>query len=216
VTHVTTKNHFQILVYLIIAVLITPLSGLSGVKAAFPHVFVNPPYQTIDAVRNVFAANVCISDVFNLYGYEFKLYYNSTALNGSSVIGGPFLEESGQTPFFQPVAFTDHYNSTYGIVWVASALTGSVLGVDGDGVLATIEFNATALGNLIPLSLRDVKLSDPNHNPIPYVSSDGTVTVLSEFTWTTAILTLILISIPVLFVARRTRRTPRYETRSGH
>jgi hypothetical protein len=100
------------------------------------------------------------------------------------VTEGSFLEESGQTPFFYVVAFTDHYNSTYGIVWIGSTLTGNVLGIDGDGVLATIKFNATAPSNSTSLSLRDIKLSDPNENPIPYVSSDGTVTVLPKNTAT--------------------------------
>lgn len=165
-----------------IASLMIPLGGLVEAKAAFPQVSVYPPSQTVDAIRKVFAANVCINSVFNLYAYEFKLYYNSTVLNGTSVTEGPFLEASGQTPFFYIVAFTDHYNSTYGIVWIDSTITGNVLGINGDGVLATIKFNATAPGNSTSLSLRDVKLSDPNKNPIPYVSSDGTVTVLPKNT----------------------------------
>jgi hypothetical protein len=190
-----------------IALLMTPLGGLVKVEAAFPHVFVDPPYQTIDAIGNVFTANVSISGVFNLCGYEFKLYYNSTALNGTSVTEGPFLEKGGQTPFFWPVAFTDHYNSTYGVVWIDSTLTGNVQGVDGDGVLTTIKFNATAIGNSISLYLRDVKLSDSEANSIPYVSSDGVVTVLPELTWITVLLTLILISLPILFRMRKMCKT---------
>jgi hypothetical protein len=191
-----------------ITLLMTPVGRLVEAEAAFPQVFVYPRYQTVDAIRNVFTANVCITDVFNLYAYEFKLYYNSTVLNGTSVADGPFFEGSGQTPFFYLIAFTDHYNSTHGIIWVVSTLTGNVQGVDGDGVLATIRFNATAIGNSIPLYIRDVKLSDPEANSIPYVSSDGTVTVLSEFTWITALLTLILISLPILFRLRKMRKTP--------
>jgi hypothetical protein len=191
------------------ATLMTPLGGLVEVKAAFPLVFVYPRYQTVDAIGNVFTANVSVSGVFNLYAYEFKLYYNSTVLNGTSVDEGPFLEESGQIPFFYHVAFTDHYNSTYGIIWIDSTLTGKVQGVDGDGVLATIRFNTTAIGNSVPLYLRDVKLSDPEANSIPYVSSDATVTVLPEFAWITPLLTLILISLPILFRTRKMRKTPR-------
>jgi hypothetical protein len=161
-----------------IGLLIIPLGRLVEANVAFPEVSVYPPSQTVDAIGNVFTANVCVSEVFNLYAYEFKLYYNSTVLNGTSVAEGSFLENSGQTPFFYVVAFTDHYNSTYGIVWIDSTLTGNVLGIDGDGVLATIKFNATTPSSSTSLSLRDVKLSDPNENPIPYVSSDGTVTVL--------------------------------------
>ena len=221
---VAAKNHFKIPIYLTIALLIASVGGSLEVKAAFPQVFVYPPSQTINALRNVLTANVCVSDIFNLYAYEFKLYYNSTVLNGTSVTEGSFLEESGQTPFFYVEAFTDHYNSTYGIVWIDSTLVGNVLGIDGDGVLATIQFRATAPGNSTSLSLRDVNLSDPNENPIPYVSSDGTVTVLSKNTEnpqtpqnpqspqnieTIMILTIILIIlilIPILFITRKMRK----------
>jgi hypothetical protein len=202
-TFVATKNRFKIAIDLVIILLVASAGAPMEAKAEFPQVFVYPFSQTVDTLRTVFTANVSISDVFNLYAYEFKLYYNSTVLNGTSVAEGPFLEENGQTPFFYVVAFTDHYNSTYGVVWVDSTLEGNVLGINGNGVLATIEFSATNPGNSIPLSLRDVKLSDPNSNPIPYVSFDGTVTVLPEFTGTTAILALILISIPILFITRK-------------
>jgi hypothetical protein len=209
VNTLATTNYFKILVYLMIALLMTPLGGLVEVKAAFPQVFVDPPHQTINAIGNVFTVNVSISGVVNLYAYEFKLYYNSTALNGTSVAEGPLLEKSGQTPFFYPVTFSDHYNSTYGVVWIDSTLQGNATGVDGDGVLTIIRFNATAIGNSIPLYLRDVKLSDPQANSIPYVSSDGTVTVIPEFTWITALLTLIIVSLPILFITRKMRKTPR-------
>jgi hypothetical protein len=210
VTFVATRNWFKIAIYLAIILLVAWVGAPMEAKAEFPQVFVYPPSQTVDTLGSVFTANVCISDVFNLYAYEFKLYYNSTVLNGTSVVEGPFLEESGQTTFFYKVAFTDHYNSTYGIVWIDSTLEGNVLGIDGNGILATIRFNATASGNSIALSLRDVKLSDPNSNPIPYVSFDGTVTVLPEFRGATAmVLVLILISIPILFIMRRIRKTPR-------
>jgi len=187
--------------------LIASMSGHVEVKAAFPQMFVYPPSQTVDAIREVFTANVCIGDVFNLYAYEFKLYYNSTVLNGTSAVSGPFLEESGQAPYFYVVAFSDHYNSTYGIVWIVSTLEENVQGIDGNGVLAIIKFNATALGNST-LSLSDLNLSDPNENSIPYVSFDGTVTVLPEYTATNAILTLILIAMPILFITRKMRKTP--------
>jgi hypothetical protein len=200
---------------LTIALLIASVGGPVEVRAAFPQVFVYPLSQTIDAIGNVFTANVCISDVFNLYAYEFRLYYNSTVLNGTSVAEGPFLEENGQIPFFWPVNFTDHYNSTCGIVWIDSTLEGNVPGVDGNGTLAIIRFNATALASSTTLSLSDVNLSDPNENPIPYVSFDGTVTVLPEFTATTTILTLIVISIPILFITRKVRKTPRSQAFLG-
>jgi len=206
VVRIIVTNHLRILACVMILSLMGPLGGIVKVEAAFPQVFVYPPSQTVDAIGNALTANVCVSDVFNLYAYQLKLYYNSTVLNGTSVADGPFLEGSGQTPFFYIEAFTDHYNSTYGIVWIDSTLVGNVLGVDGNGTLATIKFNATAPTSATPLSLRDMNLSDPNENPIPYISSDGTATILPEFTTTIAILTLFLILIPITLIIRKTHK----------
>ena len=193
-----------------VPLLIIPLGGLVEVKAEFPQVFVYPSSQIVDTVGNGFVVNVSVSDVFNLYAYEFKLYYNSTVLNGTSVSEGSFLGESGQSPFFYPEAFTDHFNSTYGIVWVDSTLVGDVPGVDGSGVLAALKFKATAPTNSTSLLLGYVNLTDPSENQIPFISSNGTVTVLPEFTETAAILTLILASILTLFVSRKMRKSLRF------
>jgi len=201
------RNHVKILIYLTIALMIFSMGILADVKAEFPQVFVSPPSQTIGAIGNMFTANVSVSNVFNLYAYQFKLYYNSTVLNGTSVEAGSFLEESGQSTLFYNKNFTDHYNSTYGIVWIVSALEGNVSGVDGGGALAIIKFKAIDLAISSPLSLTDVNLSDPNENPIPYVSFGGTVTVLPEFTVTIALLMLILISIPIISIRRRMPKT---------
>ena len=144
-------------------------------------VYVSPKEQVIDFLNESFIINVSICNVLDLYGYEFKLFYNSSTLNGSQVIEGPFLSSTGKDAFFWVVAFNDHYNSTHGIVWVDSCLTGDVLGVNGNGTLVTIKFKSLAVG-FSQLSLDDVKLVDSRKNSIPCQSIDGSVTIIPELT----------------------------------
>jgi hypothetical protein len=91
-------------------------------------VFLNPVSQTVSNIGDSLKVNISIVDVSNLYGYEFKLYYNSSVMNGTQIIEGPFPKSGGQT-FFRVANYADHYNSTHGFVWIVSVLIGSVSGV---------------------------------------------------------------------------------------
>jgi hypothetical protein len=197
----------KVFMYSALIVLLTmPLGAVIIVNAGSTRVLLDPPSQTVGAIGDSFTANVSIADVFNLYGYEFKLYYNSTIMNGTQVIEGSFLKSGGQT-FFWVVSFTDHYNSTHGVVWIDCTLTGHVPSINGSGVLATIKFKSLALGDSVPLHLADVKLSDPSPSPIPHEDSDGIVTVVPEFTSTVAVLTLMTIaSLFGILVGKRAMR----------
>jgi outer membrane protein assembly factor BamB len=154
-----------------------------GVKTVFAQaatrVFIDPPTQTVGDVGDFFIVNVDVADVSNLYAFEFKLYYDSTVMNGTQASQGSFLK-GGVTVFF---SFIDEYNSTYGFLNIAVTLFGSVPGVSGSGVLATIKFKSLAPAESVPLHLADVKLSDPNINPITTDTTDGAVTVAAVDWW---------------------------------
>jgi len=126
---------------------------------------------------------VSIADVSNLYGYQFKLHYDSTILNGAGQLAeGSLLSSGGGQTFFDIVSFTDDYNSTYWTVWITDTLTGSIPGVSGSRVLATIKFKSLTLAASTPLQLQEVVLLDPNISQISNQNYDGTVTVVPEFT----------------------------------
>jgi hypothetical protein len=135
--------------------------------------YVNPS-TIITSVGDTFAVDITISGVNDLGGWEFKLYYLSANLNGTDLVEGPFLKQGGST-YFDIISFTDNYNSTHGIAWVACALLGGGPGVDGSGTLAVITFKAQQLGTS-GLSLTDTLLSDSQ--PIPHVALNGIVHVL--------------------------------------
>jgi hypothetical protein len=179
-----------------------PLGVVIIVDAGSTCVFLDPPTQTVGAVGDSFIANVSIADVFNLYGYEFKLYYNSTVMNGTQVIEGSFLKSGGRT-FFRIINFTDHYDSTHGVVWIVCSLLGNVSGISDSGVLATIKFKSVSVGDSVPLDLVDVELFDSSGSPIPHEVFDGTVTVIPEFTSMFVFLALVIASLFVVLVGKR-------------
>jgi hypothetical protein len=81
-------------------------------------------------------------------------------------------------------------------------------GVNGSGLLATIEFKSLTVAASTPLHLEEVVLLDPNVSQIPHQDYDGTVTVVPEFTSLFAILTLILASLLGTLVGKQAMRKP--------
>jgi len=190
--------------YSILIVLFAMLIGVR-VDAGPTRVFLDPSSQTVGAVGDSFTVNVSIADVVNLYGYGFKLYYDSTVMNGTEVIQGSFLKGGSQTV----LSFTDHYNSSRGLVWVDCFLIGNVPGISGSGVLATIEFKSVNVAASSPLHLADVELSDSHVSLIPHEDVDGIVTVVPEFTSFFAFLALITVSLFGVLVGKRAIRKSR-------
>jgi hypothetical protein len=186
----------------LIVLLVVPLS--KTVDAESTRVFLDPPSQTVGSVGDSFTVNVSIADVFDLHGYGFELYYNSTSMDGTRVAEGSFLRSGGQT-FFLP-SLTYHYNSTHGVVEVACALLGNVSGMNGSGVLATIEFKSLAAANSASLRLTDVRLVNSTASLIPNEVSHGMVTVVPEFTSLIAFLALIAASPFTVLIEKRAKR----------
>jgi len=57
------------------------------------------PEVSVGAVGQNFTININISNVTDLYGWEFKLGWNTTTLDVVEVYEGPFLKNVGDTFF---------------------------------------------------------------------------------------------------------------------
>jgi hypothetical protein len=127
--------------------------------------YVNP--QTIKrAIGQDFIINISISSVSDLFGWEFKLNWTATILDVVNVTEGPFLKSGLRTTVF-------HYNSAIeGHVRAQGTLTGNVYGVNGSGVLATIQFHVKGSGEC-KLDLYEATLLDPSENSIGYTMKSG-------------------------------------------
>ena len=147
--------------------------------AAETIVYVNPRRTTGLDIEETFSIDISVSDVSNLMGWQFLLYYKSSIINAiltrdpesgnyTQVLEGPFLKAGGET-FLVVADFTDNYNATHGRIIAACLLLGA--GGEpqsGSGTLATISFETKAIGNS-PLDLK----TDPPYIDAGLVGGDG-------------------------------------------
>jgi len=165
-------------VYMTMLILLL-IPALQTSTRAMATLYVDPP-TAVTSVGGTFSVNITVSDVIDLAGWEFRLYYLSSNLNGTNVEEGPLLKEGGST-YFAAINFTDDYNSTHGLAWVTCALLNGS-GVNGDGTLAVVTFEAKQLG-ISDLSLTDTLLSDSES--IPHIALNGIVYILPHDVATT-------------------------------
>jgi hypothetical protein len=128
---------------------------------------------------DTFSVNITVSNVIDLDGWQFNLFYESAILNATSYSEGPFLKTGGSSTLFSAYNFTDHYNDTFGVVGLNCLRFSIPTGVDGSGTLATITFKAVGSGpsvlnfgdGYLPMKLFD---SSPGSGRlIPFTPIDG-------------------------------------------
>jgi len=137
----------------------------SGSGSTSTLVYVDPEVS-VGAVGQNFTINVKISNVTDLYGWEFKLGWNTTILDVVEVHEGPFLKNVADT------FFTFKVNSTAGYMIADCTLLGMVPGASGEGTLATVTFYVKSIGDSV-LDLFDTILIDSNEQMIPHSAIDG-------------------------------------------
>jgi len=147
------------------AIFVYEFSVTAGVTSASVIVSVDPPISTVAAGQN-FMINVNISGVADLYGWEFKLRWNSALLDIIGVTEGSFLKRGSNT------FFTYKMNNSEGYVLVDCTLLGDVCGVSGDGTLATVKFYVESGGGSV-LDLYDTKLVSSQEQAIMHTAMDG-------------------------------------------
>ena len=131
------------------------------------------------AVGNTVLVNVVISGAVDLYAYQFSLLFNPAVLQATTRTEGGFLPTGGST-FFVPGTVD---NALGAVNFTIGTLLGALPGVSGNGTLATIRFNAAALGRST-LSFRDVLLLDSELLAVTSTLQGGAVTVVPEpSTW---------------------------------
>lgn len=145
--HVLSK---RILASLVLAALSAQVSAADASLALVPSA--NPAVQ-----GSVLDLSVVISDISDLYGYQFTLSFNAALLQATAVTEGAFLS-SGGTTFASPGTID---NSLGTISFVSNTLLGAQPGVSGSGSLAKISFNVLNAGSSV-LSLSDTLLLDSN------------------------------------------------------
>ena len=139
-----------------VAVFVVVLICSAAVPAvAAPMISFSPSPGSVN-VGDTFTIDVNVSDVTDLYGFQFDFNFDPLRVSPSAVTEGLFLSQgvSGSTDF---QAGTNNGAGT--IEFTLGFLLGAVPGVSGSGTLATLAFTATGQGSAA-FSLSDVILLD--------------------------------------------------------
>jgi len=199
---------------------------MKRVEADSPAVVrVLPSEIIVQNVGELFPVNVTITDVVNLFGYEVKIFYNSTQLDALwvSLPSNHFLRPYADGNFYIIKNTTDNaYNATHEFVWFACTLLNPETARNGSGVLLTIHFNATANGGPYPLSVAypgysyPAKLSNSEASPIPCTSTPAQITVLPEFPMITFLVAIMVATSLAVLLRKITLHTRIYRNKRKH
>jgi len=122
-------------------------------------------------VNQTFEVNIEVSDVADLYGWEFKLSWNPSLLEAINITENSFLKNGADTYIVSKMSNNDGY------VLAGCTRLRNVTGASGNGTVATIEFRTKEEGTCT-LNLYDTKLVNSNKQLMAHTNLDGTVHVL--------------------------------------
>ena len=133
-----------------------------------PPISIRPATVEDVPVGGSFTLNVSVTEMVDLYSYEFYMNWSAPLLNVTSVVEGDFLSDG--TKFYEEI----HNNE--GCIYVNCSRTGAT-GVTGGGTLAEVTFLVEDEGNST-LHLYDTTLLDSAQNPLISMTIDGFFTNL--------------------------------------
>jgi hypothetical protein len=148
---------------------------------AVPILSIQPP-ETNVGLGETFSLDVMVSDVEDLFGFQFNLLFNPGILSGFNLSLGPFLGSDGA----ETNTFLNTINNSTGTAsFGAQRLSpdGNLSGT-GSGILASIDFTSQAVGTS-PIAFSDVGLYTAlpgtdgavTYSSIDHETQDGLVTV---------------------------------------
>ena len=120
------------------------------------------PETVMTSVGQTVSLNVTVSDIADLFAFQFDVLFDPSVLSAIAVAEGPFLASGGFT-FFDPGIIDNTFGS---VSFVFNTLLGRAPGVSGRGILATLSFRAIGLG-VSPVDLSNVLLLDSTLADIP-------------------------------------------------
>jgi len=147
----------------------------TSIARAIPIVSVNPSSTSVNP-GDSFSLDIGISDVTDLFAYQFELSFDPTLLAATSLSEGAFLPTGGFT-FFIPGAI-DNTSGTVGLT--LDTLFFAPAGVTGSGSLASLTFDALLVGGASTVSLSNVILLDSLGAAITSSTENGIVNVGSS------------------------------------
>jgi len=136
--------------------------------AALPATIKNPALTP----GKFFSIDINITDALDLFGFEFKLGYETLLLDVDKVEEGEFLKKGTSPPGSGTFVGKNETREDLGRVWLAITRYGVSSGVTGSGRLAKITFKVTGTGKT-PLDLYDTKLGTSTGESLPHDTYDS-------------------------------------------
>ncbi len=183
----------RMLVWLLPLVLLTACMT----RSAFADLVVQPATTTVN-ITQPFSLDVAITNVTDLYAFQFDLGFDPNVLSVTNISEGPFLPSGGPTFFFPGII--DNVGGT--VSFNADTLESAVPGVTGSGILVTFDFMPVGAGTS-QITIFNVILLDSNGGGISTLTQDGTVTVTASAVPEPSSLLLLAGGLSGLFVRRR-------------
>jgi len=117
-----------------------------------------------------FTTDVKLANVTDLYGFEFKLYWNTTLLD--------LVDVDVMPPWTNYANGTDQINETIGRYYVGLSALAQSPSFNGSTTLVTLTFKITYVpiypqNVSCPFDLNETVLGDPNGKSIPHIVYDG-------------------------------------------
>jgi len=190
-------------VAVIAGMLLASVFSVPGFADSIPVLSIDPMSSAASVGEEV-TLDVNISNVTDLYGFQFDLSFVPGTLSAISITEGTFLFFAGPT-FFLPGAID---NTTGTIAFTANSLLGPEPGADGSGTLAILTLKGLTQG-ISSVELSNVILLNSNLEPIDANIQNGNITVAPG---TTPVpesnsLVLLLAGIAVAFLCFRRRES---------
>lgn len=153
-----------------------------------------------EVIGNSFTVNITVTGAADLYAFQFDLGFDPTILQATSVTEGPLLPSGGAT-FLVPGTI----DNVAGVISsVADTLVGPVSGVNGNGDLIDVNFDAVGIGMSALTLANEIFLDSTLTDVTDSVTFTGsTVTVSPSVVPEPATLMLLTLGIIGLGVIRR-------------
>ncbi len=159
--------------------LTTTTTSTTTTTMPIPRLYLNPESQTV-SIGSRFNVSITVDNITDLYANQFTLKFNPDTLTALNLSGGNLLgKDNGST-----IIIINRINNTAGKAEYAETRVGAGNGISDSGILAVMEFNATANG-ISTLGLEGVLLSNSSANGIAVNIVNGSVSVGVVTTTTT-------------------------------
>jgi hypothetical protein len=155
------------------------------------------PASPVVQLGNPFSLDIVVSGVTDLFAFQFDVEFDPATLHAGAVTEGPFLPRGGATTFLPGTID----NAAGAVRLTAGTLIGSVPGVTGSGVLATLDFSSVRAG-ASRVAITSATLLDSSLFDIGFTTTSATVHVTPE----PEVASLSVIGLGVLLAAKARRR----------